>query len=183
MTRVGITIEVDGVARVTRCDCVRESSAARLIAEARIPRRYQHCDFINYTAYNEQLTKALHHATRLAESFPVVDRGLFLQGPPGVGKTHLAVAAQRQLRAPLAGGVDGVEERRADAGLLEVPDGHDRGPPRDVTISRSSTGCVPVSRSILAEPTMVWMISSVATSRESPSRMQASIIASARRKK
>jgi len=91
------TIEVDGVARVTRCDCVRESSAARLIAEARIPRRYQHCDFINYTAYNEQLTKALHHATRLAESFPVVDRGLFLQGPPGVGKTHLAVAVLRQV--------------------------------------------------------------------------------------
>jgi DNA replication protein DnaC len=90
------TIEVDGVARVTRCDCVRETASARLLGDARIPRRYQHCTFDNYIAYNEQLTSALQYATRLAERFPVVDKGLFLQGPPGVGKTHLAVAVLRQ---------------------------------------------------------------------------------------
>jgi DNA replication protein DnaC len=90
------TIEVDGVSRVTRCDCVQESAAVRILAEARIPRRYQHCDLENYVAYNEQLTKAQQYARRLAESFPVVDKGLFLQGPPGVGKTHLAVAVLRQ---------------------------------------------------------------------------------------
>ena len=67
------------------------------MADARIPPRYQHCDFGNYIAYNEQLTKALQHAQRLAESFPVVEKGLFLQGPPGVGKTHLAVAVLRQV--------------------------------------------------------------------------------------
>jgi DNA replication protein DnaC len=91
------TVTVDGISRVTRCDCVRGSASARLLADARIPRRYQHCDFANYTAYNEQLTKALQHATRLAESFPVTDKGLFFQGPPGVGKTHLAVAVLRQV--------------------------------------------------------------------------------------
>ena len=86
------SVEVNGVARVTRCDCLRESAASRLLAEARIPRRYQHCDLTNYTAYNEHLTRALQHARRLAADFPVVEKGLFLQGPPGVGKTHLAVA-------------------------------------------------------------------------------------------
>jgi DNA replication protein DnaC len=93
------TIEVDGVPRVTRCDCVRASAAARLMAEARLPRRYQHCDLDNYVAYNEQLVKAQQHARRLAEAFPVVDKGVFLQGPPGVGKTHLAVAVLRQVIA------------------------------------------------------------------------------------
>jgi DNA replication protein DnaC len=91
------TVEVDGVSRVTRCDCVRDSAATRLTGEARIPRRYQHCDFTNYTAYNEHLIRALQHARQLADRFPVVDKGLFFQGPPGVGKTHLSVAILRQV--------------------------------------------------------------------------------------
>ena len=90
-------IEENGVRRVTRCDCWREAAAGRALADARIPRRYQHCDLANFLVYNEQLAKALAEAHKLAEAFPVADRGLFLLGPPGVGKTHLAVAVLKQV--------------------------------------------------------------------------------------
>jgi len=92
-------VDVDGVRRATRCDCWREQLTSRLVTDARIPRRYQHCDFGNFRAYNESLRKAKARAVKLAEAFPVVDRGLFLEGQPGVGKTHLAVAVLRQVMA------------------------------------------------------------------------------------
>ena len=41
--------------------------------------------------------EALRAAAAFAERFPVVDKGLFFLGPPGVGKTHLAVAALREV--------------------------------------------------------------------------------------
>ena len=91
------TVVVDGVSRVSRCDCVRQSAGERLLSNARIPKRYEHCSFENFTAYNEQLQKALRYASQLAERFPVVEKGMFLGGPPGVGKTHLAVALLSQV--------------------------------------------------------------------------------------
>jgi DNA replication protein DnaC len=92
-------IETHGARRVVRCDCWRAGLSAKLMAEARIPPRYQRCDLDGFLAYNEQLERAAGRARRLAETFPVVDRGLFLLGPPGVGKTHLAVAVLRQVIA------------------------------------------------------------------------------------
>ena len=83
---------VDGVSRVTRCDCIRESTGERLLANARIPKRYDHCSFENFTAYNQTLKEALQYASQLADRFPVVEKGMFLLGQPGVGKTHLAIA-------------------------------------------------------------------------------------------
>src|SRR4029077_12915323 len=52
-------------------------------------------------------------------------------------------------------------------------------PPGLVTASRSSTGCMCSSRSSFAVPNIVWTTSCVVTSRERPSRMPASVIASA----
>jgi DNA replication protein DnaC len=87
----------EGREAVTRCDCWHQGRGARLLAEAHIPRRYHHCDFGNFLTYgNESLERASAAAQRLGEEFPLVDRGLFLLGPPGVGKTHLCVAAVRQ---------------------------------------------------------------------------------------
>lgn len=84
--------------RVARCECWRESVTRRLLADARIPRRYHHCTLNDFTTYdNETLEEALNRSRKLADAFPVVDRGLFFLGDPGVGKTHLAAAILKQV--------------------------------------------------------------------------------------
>jgi DNA replication protein DnaC len=91
-------VERDGVRRAARCECWRAQHTDRLVSDARIPKRYQHCSFDNFTAYeNERLQNALTRARRFAQSFPVVDKGLFLIGPPGIGKSHLAVAVLKEV--------------------------------------------------------------------------------------
>jgi len=82
---------------VERCDCWREQVGQRRLADANIPKRYQHCTLENFSAYNESLEQAVVKARRVAESFPVNTRGLLLEGQPGVGKTHLAVAVLKQI--------------------------------------------------------------------------------------
>lgn len=87
-----------GVERVTRCECWRDGLNKRLVTEARIPRRYQHCTLKDFVSYdNETLEDALARSRKMADDFPVIDRGLFFLGDPGVGKTHLAVAILRQV--------------------------------------------------------------------------------------
>ena len=45
------TIEVDGVARVTRCECWHQRSFESLLKQARVPRRYAHCELSNFDAH------------------------------------------------------------------------------------------------------------------------------------
>jgi len=85
-------VEIDGVRRVVRCDCWRQNLAGKLVAEAQIPPRYRRCDLENFRTDTDSHRVAVEKARRFAERFPVVDKGLFLLGHPGVGKTHLAVA-------------------------------------------------------------------------------------------
>ncbi len=92
-----------GVRRVVRCECWRDRLGQARLADANIPKRYQHCTLANFAAYNESLQRALEAARHLPARFvesrtrEMVGRGLFLDGLPGVGKTHLAVAVLRQI--------------------------------------------------------------------------------------
>lgn len=90
------TIDDHGVQRVTRCDCWQQRVAKSLVDNARIPRRYQHCELSNFHAHTDSQREAHRKAVRLLDQFPVVDRGLLLHGDHGVGKTHLAVALMKE---------------------------------------------------------------------------------------
>jgi DNA replication protein DnaC len=91
------------------CGCTetgRETRARRL---ARIPSRYEHCDFENFDSdlydqeadaarWNQSLKRARLVAESFAREYPAAsEHGLLLMGPCGVGKTHLAVAALKEL--------------------------------------------------------------------------------------
>jgi len=90
-------LDIDGVRRVVRCDCWRDKAAAAALAQANIPARYQKCEFSNFVTYaNDRLLNAVDAAKRFASRFPVVDKGLLIIGPPGVGKTHLAISVLKQ---------------------------------------------------------------------------------------
>ena len=96
-------VETDGVRRVARCTCREAERAEQLLAQARIPRRYEHCAFENFDirkdkkgTANRSLEAAKLWAERFVEEYPT-DFGLLFVGPTGVGKTHLAVAVLREL--------------------------------------------------------------------------------------
>jgi DNA replication protein DnaC len=85
------SVTTDGVERVVRCDCWRAAVLERLMAEARIPTRYARCELGTFEHDMDSQREAYRRAAAFVEAFPVVDRGLLLYGPHGVGKTHLAV--------------------------------------------------------------------------------------------
>ncbi len=85
---------------VTRCDCQLRSRGGALIAAARIPKRYEHCELSNFKCAGpyEHLAGARHAADHLAEDYPLDKIGLMLvSSTPGLGKTHLAVGIAKAL--------------------------------------------------------------------------------------
>ena len=96
------SVEKNGVRGVMRCDCIRISRSGRLMEDARIPVRYAHCELEGFgltdTWRNESLERAKSISERYAQEYPPsTPFGLLYMGPPGVGKTHLAVGIIRKL--------------------------------------------------------------------------------------
>ena len=90
------------------CECGSEERAERVMERARIPKRYEHCDFESYatdladgrtwTTQHEQSLKYGKLQTQgFVRDYPATEKGLLLMGPSGVGKTHLAVASLKEL--------------------------------------------------------------------------------------
>src|SRR5271166_378828 len=87
---------------VIRCECRVRGRAERLLAAAKIPARYEHCELstFKYDPENPEDAKlgtARLAAGRFVEEYPVEKTGLLLVGSAGVGKTHLAVGILKAL--------------------------------------------------------------------------------------
>jgi DNA replication protein DnaC len=88
---------IEETGTVRRCRCGETARLERLLADARIPKRYEHCDLDSYIPNDESQKKAKADVVRFLEKYPLIDVGLLFLGTCGVGKTHLAVALLKQV--------------------------------------------------------------------------------------
>jgi len=105
----GFRIVDDAASRrsyASACECRRRGRTETLLKQARIPRRYEACDFAGFWR-GPEFDPSLERAYKITAEFVAgysarklqqdAEFGLLFLGPPGVGKTHLAVAALRTL--------------------------------------------------------------------------------------
>jgi DNA replication protein DnaC len=68
-----------------------------MLNDARIPKRYEHCDLDSYLPSHESQKRAKLFVQRFLDRYPRIDIGLLFLGTCGVGKTHLAVALLKKI--------------------------------------------------------------------------------------
>jgi DNA replication protein DnaC len=88
--------------KVVRCECRTKSRSERLLAAAKIPRRYEHCELSTFKYDQDDkdqksIAAAKFLAGRFVEEYPTDKTGLLFVGSVGVGKTHLAVGILKAL--------------------------------------------------------------------------------------
>jgi DNA replication protein DnaC len=93
------SVSIGSDRRVTRCDCRLQARTKTLLAAARIPKRYEHCELSNFEfeGPHRALASSRLAACKFVEEYPVDSTGLLLIGSIGVGKTHLAVGIIKEL--------------------------------------------------------------------------------------
>ncbi|ACV64887.1 IstB domain protein ATP-binding protein [Desulfofarcimen acetoxidans DSM 771] len=100
-----IIYDEDGIRYFQKCKCrelaERRHKIEELFSIAKIPRRFASKTFENYIPRNEEQEKALYLSRRYVDKFETLKNegknGLYIVGPTGTGKTHLAYAIISQL--------------------------------------------------------------------------------------
>ncbi len=105
-------VEREGISGAEKCECANAGREQRVEARANIPPLYQNASLDNFVLPSDnpverpKLAKVLLDVRGYVREYPKLEKpGLLFMGPPGTGKTHLAIAA---LRGLIARGFEGV---------------------------------------------------------------------------
>lgn len=90
-------IHAEAGGAVRRCQCYDALRVERVLEDAKIPRRYEHCSLESYVPRDPSQKEAKLVVAKFIEQYPLIDVGLLFIGTCGVGKTHLAVALLKEI--------------------------------------------------------------------------------------